>query len=300
MSKSTVDFGRSARARLLAVANRQGVQLEYLLLRYAFERFLYRLGESAYVDRFVLKGASAFSVWLGPFCRVTRDADFEVFGDASSEALLSAFREVCSIVHPEDGVEFDLSSFAASAIKKEDKYPGVRVTFTARIGGARVRLQFDVGGGDSVYPPAETMDYPVLLGNAVPRVRVYPRYTVVSEKFHVMVARGLLNSRLKDYYDLWLLSERFDFDLRLLRTAVVRTFARRDTAVPNRLPDSLALAFSESQTKQTQWRAFLRKANLEFLDLDVVVRRLAAFLSPIVEGDERDSVWRCSEGKWAS
>jgi len=298
VSKPTVDFGQSARARLLAVANRQGVQLEYVLLRYAFERFLYRLGESAYANRFILKGASAFAVWVGPFCRVTRDADFEVFGDASTEALLAAFKEICAVAHPEDGIAFDLSSFAATVIKKEDKYPGVRVTFSASIGGARVGLQCDVVCGDSVYPLAETTDYPVLLNNAPPRVRVYPRYTVVAEKFQVMVVRGLLNSRLKDYYDLWLLTERFDFDLQLLRTAVERTFARRGTAMPNAMPDSLTAAFSDIPTKRTQWRAFLRKANLDALDFGAVVSRLAEFLSPIVESVENDLVWRCSETEW--
>lgn len=193
-----------------------------------------------------------------------------------------------------------MSSFAATVIKKEDSYPGVRVTFSASIGGARVGLQCDVVCGDIVYPLAETTDYPVLLNNAPPRVRVYPRYTVVAEKFQVMVARGLLNSRLKDYYDLWLLTERFDFDLQLLRTAVDRTFARRRTAVPNAMPDSLTAAFSDIPTKRTQWRAFLRKANLDALDFGVVVLRLAEFLSPIVKGVEKDLVWRCSETKWRS
>lgn len=93
------------------LANRQGIQLEYVLLRYALERFLYRLGVSAYADRFVLKGASAFAVWIGPFCRVTRDADLEAFGDMTPEALLDAFREICAIQCPADGVEFDFASF---------------------------------------------------------------------------------------------------------------------------------------------------------------------------------------------
>lgn len=141
---------------------------------------------------------------------------------------------------------FGESSFASSEIKKEDKYPGVRVTFLAYIGGARVNLQCDIGSGDSVYPSAELMEYPVLLNGKVSQVRVYPRYTVVAEKFQVMVARGLLNSRLKDYYDLWLLTERFDFDRTILRTAVERTFARRETAIPHALPDALTVTHRHS------------------------------------------------------
>ena len=298
MKKATTNFGHSVRTRLLAVANERGVQLEYVLLRYAFERFLYRLGRSAYANRFVLKGASAFAVWVGPFCRVTRDADLEAFGDVSAETLLAAFKDICAIGCPEDGVEFEPSSFVATEIKKEDAYPGVRITFLAYIGGARVNLQCDVGSGDSVYPSAELTEYPVLLNGEAPRVRVYPRYTVVAEKFQVMVARGLLNSRLKDYYDLWLLSERFDFDRNILQTAVERTFARRETVIPHVLPDALTVAFSEHPMKRSQWRAFLRKTGVEFIELPVVIERLAEFLTPVLNDDESVAVWRQSLKKW--
>jgi len=298
MKKPTTNFGHSVRTRLLAIANERGVQLEYVLLRYAFERFLYRLGQSAYANRFVLKGASAFAVWVGPFCRVTRDADLEAFGEMSAEVLLAAFRDICAVSCPEDGVEFDPSSFASAEIKKEDKYPGVRVTFMAHIGGARVNLQCDVGSGDSVYPNAELTEYPVLLNGVAPQVRVYPRYTVVAEKFQVMVARSLLNSRLKDYYDLWLLSERFDFDRVILRTAVERTFARRETIMPQILPDALTAAFYGNPMKQSQWRAFLRKTSLEFVELSDVVERLAEFLAPVLSDDGRLAVWRQTLKKW--
>jgi len=300
MKKPTTNFGHSVRTRLLAIANERGVQLEYVLLRYAFERFLYRLGRSAYANRFVLKGASAFAVWVGPFCRVTRDADLEAFGDVSSEVLLAAFRDICAISCPEDGVEFDLSSFGASEIKKEDKYPDVRVTFLAYIGGARVNLQCDVGSGDSVYPNAELTEYPVLLNGMAPQVRVYPRYTVVAEKFQVMVVRGLLNSRLKDYYDLWFLTERFDFDKMILRTAVERTFARRETTIPSVVPEALTDAFSKNLMKQSQWRAFLRKTGLEFIELPSVVERLAEFLGPLLNDDGSMTLWRHSLKKWGS
>lgn len=298
MKKPLTNYGHSVRVRLLTLANERGVQLEYVLLRYAFERFLYRLGESAQANRFVLKGASAFAVWAGPFCRVTRDADLEALGDMSAEALISAFKEICTIFCPEDGVEFDMESFAASEIKKEDKYPGIRVTFQAHIGGARVNLQCDVGCGDSVYPSAEVVEYPALLGGDAPQVRVYPRYTVVAEKFQVMVARGLLNSRLKDYYDLWLLTERFDFDRMILRTAIERTFARRETVIPIAMPEALTTAFSENPMKQSQWRAFLRKTNIEFVNLSEVVDRLVQFLAPTLSDAENAMVWRCSQKDW--
>ncbi len=297
MSHKVVDFGQSARARLLALANRQGIQLEYVLLRYALERFLYRLGVSAYANQFVLKGASAFAVWVGPFCRVTRDADLEAFGNVSPKSMMDAFREICAIPCPTDGVVFDVASFRDEEIKKADKYPGTRLMFVAKVGGARVQLQFDIGVGDSVYPQAEFMDYPTLLPGEAPRVRVYPRYTVVAEKFQVMVARGIVNSRLKDYHDLWTLTERFDFDGQILRTAIERTFARRETAFPTSVPDGLSRAFHENPSKQMQWRAFLRKTGLPQIELSAVVDRLAEFIRPIIETGGRGLLWTSAHWK---
>lgn len=216
MKRRIVNYGDSVRAKLLAVAKRENIQLEYLLLRYALERFLYRLGKSKYADSFVLKGASAFAVWMDPFCRMTRDADVEAIGRFDADTLVAIFKEICSIEYPEDAVEFQLGTIAWEEIKKEDKYSGVRVRFAALIGGARVSLQFDVGFGDSIYPAAEKEAYPALIGHERPVLRVYPRYTVVAEKFSTMVARDMLNSRVKDYYDIWLLAETFDFEEALL------------------------------------------------------------------------------------
>lgn len=284
MKRKVVNYGHSVRARLLKIAKEKNVQLEYVLLRYAFERFLFRLGRSDYSERFILKGASAFSVWMGPFCRVTRDADVEAFGEASAKSIVAAFRSICSVPNLEDAVEFDLDSFAAEEIKKEDKYPGLRVTFSASIGGAHVTLQVDVGFGDSVYPKANMTEYPTLIGGDVPRVLVYPRYTVVAEKFQVMVAKGLLNSRLKDYYDLWLLAERFEFEREVLADAIKRTFERRETEIPQKIPEALTAAFWGDSGKQAQWNAFLRKlgAAPKPESLEVACRRIAALLGPVL------------------
>lgn len=284
MKRKVVNYGHSVRERLLKIAKEKNVQLEYVLLRYAFERFLFRLGRSDYAERFILKGASAFSVWMGPFCRVTRDADVEAFGEASAESIVAAFRSICSVPNPEDAVEFDFDSFAAEEIKKEDKYPRLRVTFSASIGGARVTLQVDVGFGDSVYPKANMTEYPTLIGGAEPRILVYPRYTVVAEKFQVMVAKGLLNSRLKDYYDLWLLAERFEFEREVLADAIKRTFDRRETEIPQEIPEALTAAFWGDSGKQAQWNAFLRKLGdvPKPESLETACRRIAALLEPVL------------------
>lgn len=301
MKRKIVNYGHSVRERLLTIARQRDVQLEYLLLRYAFERFLYRLGKSDYSERFILKGASAFSIWMGPFCRVTRDADVEAFGDPSPESIIGAFKSVCAVPCPEDAVEFDLESFASEDIKKEGKYPGLRVSFTAYIGGARVEMQIDVGFGDSVYPKAELTDYPVLLDGGVPRVLVYPRYTVVAEKFHTMVDKGLLNSRLKDYYDIWLLTEQFDFEADLLSVAIRRTFERRETSVPSKLPEALTESYFGNLQKVSQWNGFIRKLGdaPKPESLEVATGRIVDFLAPLIDGGLAVKSWSAKDKCWA-
>ena len=143
------------------------------------------------------------------------------------------------------------------------------------------------------------MDYPTLLQGETPQIRVYPRYTVVAEKSQVMVVRGLLNSRLKDYYDLWLLTENFDFDLALLRTAIERTFSRRTTELPSMIPDALSPIFATDAVKRSQWRAFSRKMHLAVPELSEVVARLATFLVPVLTGDFSQSLlWRHDFARW--
>ena len=299
MKKGVTNFGQSVRAKLLAVARENGIQLEYVLLRYAFERFLWRLGRSRFRNSFVLKGASAFSAWLGPFVRVTRDADMEAFGDPSPDGLVAAFREICAIPRPEDGVLFAGDSFSSSPIRKQGGYPGVRVSFRAEIGGAKVAMQVDVGFGDSIHPAAATEDYPALLGDEPPRIRIYPRYSVVAEKFQAIVFLDLANSRLKDFYDIWLLSERFDFDREPLRSAIAKTFARRKTVLPAGAPPALTDAFAENPAKTTQWTAFLRNAGVSERapSLPSALERIKSFLLPVLRPDgASDAIWKAGIG----
>lgn len=283
MRRGIINFGASVRARLLAVAQRENVQFEYILLRYALERFLYRLGLSEYADRFILKGATAFAVWLGPFCRVTRDVDVEAFGNISTEELISVFKNVCLIPYEEDAVEFDVETISCEEIKKDDKYPGSRIRFNASVGGARVTLQFDVAAGDSVYPIAEKMEYPTLLDHESPKLKIYPRYTVVAEKFSTMIHRGLLNSRIKDYYDIWLLSESFSFDGNILQEAISRTFLRRNVKIPNQLPLALSIEFYKQPSREAQWRSFVRQSGVDKVprSLEEAVNQIWRFLSPV-------------------
>jgi predicted nucleotidyltransferase component of viral defense system len=303
MKRGVTNFGASVRARLLAVAQKENVQFEYILLRYALERFLYRLGLSEYADRFILKGATAFAVWLGPFCRVTRDVDVEAFGNISTEELISVFKNVCLIPYEEDAVEFDVESISCEEIKKEDKYPGSRIRFNASVGGARVILQFDVAVGDIVYPIAEEMEYPTLLDHESPKLKIYPRYTVVAEKFSTMIHRGLLNSRIKDYYDIWLLSESFSFDGNILQEAISRTFSRRNVKIPNELPRALSIEFYKQSSREMQWSSFVRQSGVDKapFSLEDAVNQIWMFLSPVTTPKGFAGMeWNAEFKKWSS
>ena len=301
MKRKISNYGDSVRARLLALARSENVQLEYLLLRYALERFLYRLGKSEYSDRFILKGATAFAIWLGPLCRVTRDVDMETCGDTSIEGLFLAFKKICLIPCEEDAVVFDLESFSCEEIKKEDKSPGKRIRFNAFVGEARVMLQFDIAVGDSVYPAAERMKYPTLLDHKAPELKIYPRYTVIAEKFSTMIIKGLFNSRLKDYYDIWLLSESFTFDGDILQEAIRRTFERRKVDLPTQLPLALTMEFCSQSSRQIQWQAFVKQSGTARLPESFIhaVEQIWRFLSPVITTKGfADCEWNVELKKW--
>ena len=300
MSRNEIkNMAHAVNVRLKNLAVRKKIPFDYLLLRYALERFLFRLSVSPHAERFILKGASAFSVWLGPTFRVTRDADLYCSGNSDPEFLLRCFREICRQDVPPDGIAFDLSTIQASEIKKDQQYRGTRIVFNARIDQARVALQFDIGFGDSVFPAAEFMEYPVLLETEKPFIKVYPRCTVVAEKFEAMVTLGMKNSRLKDFFDIWLLSESFDFDLITLQQAVRRTFERRKTPLPTELPIALTEEFSMDKMKISQWNAFLRKIAPERSpdSLEDAVQRIRVFLTPVIQPHfAYPNTWKAAEG----
>ena len=293
------DMGHSVNARLKSLAGQRGVGFDYLLLRYACERFLFRLGRSEHSSRFILKGACAFSVWFGPMFRVTRDTDFLCHGNPAPEHLVQCFRDICATGVPDDGVRFDADSIVTSEIKKNAKYRGTRVVFNARIRNARVTLQFDVGFGDSVYPDAVVGEYPRLLDSfPCPNILVYPRSTVVAEKFEAIVSLGMLNSRVKDYFDIWLLSEEFDFDYPVLAQAIAGTFQRRGSNLPDGLPIGLTNEFFRDAMKQSQWAAFIRKVSpiRKPGSLQEAVERIAGFLHPFLfAGDGVPVKWEAGK-----
>ncbi len=280
---SKKDLPASVRARLLNLAKQRGEDLDLVLKRYGTERLLFRMSQSVHRDAFILKGAMLFELWLGRGHRTTKDLDLLGSGSTAIPRLEAIFRELCLLPVDPDGLAFFPESVKGSEIREDNLYQGVRVTLLARLGVARISLQVDIGFGDAVFPVPEEMEYPSLLGLPCPRIRAYSQATVVAEKFHVMVELGLVNSRLKDYYDIWTILQAFEVVPDTLRQAIQTTFQRRKTAVPSSLPLGLSTAFATDPQKQVQWKAFLRKTGADpNLKLEEVVSDLAERLGRVL------------------
>jgi hypothetical protein len=285
-------------------AKTRGEDFNLLLFRYGVERFLYRLSISPHADRFILKGASLFLVWKGQNYRVTKDADLLGLGPADAEHLTGVFKELCRTSSSNvDGIEFMPDTVRAVPIREEQECGGIRVTLVGLLHQARIPLQVDIGFGDIVTPAPERIEFPTLLDAPAPQLLAYPRYTMVAEKIEAMVRLGVANSRMKDFYDVWLLSRLFDFDGRTLCEAVHNTFKRRSTPLPGGLPMAFTHEFRKDAQKQTQWRAFVRKFQPETVsgDIDAVIGDVAAFLMPVIEaarGDKHSQLFWPRGGPW--
>ncbi len=276
------NVGASVRQRLLNLARTRGQPLELLLTRFALERLLHRLSVSPHRGRFVLKGALLLTTWFDEPHRATRDLDLLGFGDPSEDALLATFREVMSI-DADDGMAFDTNKLQLQPIREDLEYGGSRLRTTAALAGARIPVVVDVGFGDAIEPGAEEINLPVLLDLPSPRLRAYPQEVVIAEKLHAMAVLGMANSRMKDYFDVWMLLHTFDLDPRRLRRAVDATFARRGTPTLSAVPEGLSHAFASDPTKQRQWAAFAANLSSPAPSLRQLVDELTAKLVALLE-----------------
>ena len=250
----------SVRDRLLNLARERGEDFQLILTRYGLERLLYRLGKSDYRDLFILKGAMLFVLWSDQPHRPTRDVDFLGFGDSSETGLKTVFRELCEIPVEDDGLTLIADSIQVDAIRDDTEYGGMRVKLFGELAGARILIQADIGFGDAVTPDPRNIEYPTLLDNPAPFLKAYPRETVVAEKYQALVNLGMANSRMKDFYDIWIISSEFDFDGLTLSEAISNTFSRRHTPLPEHVPFGLSPEFYRDSQKNTQWSAFVRMA----------------------------------------
>jgi predicted nucleotidyltransferase component of viral defense system len=279
------DIAASIHARLLRPARERGEQFELTLARYAAERFLYRLGNSGARDRCILKGASLLSVWFKDPYRATRDIDVLASGPVDEQAIRALVDEVCGVPCPEDGLRFDLANLAVEDIRGDEKYVGKRARFRAFLGKARIRVQIDFGVGDAVAIPSETIVYPTLLpALPAPSLRAYPREVALAEKFHAMVNLGTHNSRMKDFHDVWALTEAFAFEGHRLRTAIDGCFERRGTRWTDEVPGALTSAFYLNGEIALRWRPYLAAGAVLIpppAQFEIVGERVAQFLGPV-------------------
>lgn len=283
------NLAASVMARLKNLASARGEDVQLLMTRFAIERFLHRLERAGYGREFVLKGAMLFVAHGGWPYRPTRDLDLLTFGDASPRSLAAAVRRACVCPVEDDALRFDPDSIHVQTIREGQQNQGQRVEMTVYLDRARIRLQIDIGFGDAVVPPPDELAYPSLLGFPTPQIRAYPQEAVVAEKVEAIVNLGAINSRMKDYYDLWALSAMLAFRGTALSEALRATFDRRATKLPNAPLPGLTSVFAVEH--EGMWQGFLRRTSLSVGPpaLPVVVKAVAEFVWPPLAAN-RDAV----------
>ena len=294
------NLAASVRQRLLNRARERGEDFNYLLTRYANERLLFRLAESAHRDQFVLKGATLFELWHEAVHRATRDVDLLGFGEPAVERIQAVFRELCTVDVEPDGLRFLERSVRAEPTRDGQAYGGLRVRLAADLDGARIALQVDIGFGDVVTPGVVEAEFPTLLDFPAPRLRTYPRETVVAEKFEAVVRLGIANTRMKDFYDLWAMATTFAFD----GESLAATFDNRGTPLPTEPPLALRSEFTADTEKQAQWSAFLGRIEISpAVSLESITEVLRRFLLPpayaAARGESFEQGWPAG-GNWRS
>jgi predicted nucleotidyltransferase component of viral defense system len=280
MTRALRNISASVEKRLLNLSRQSGEDFQYVLMRYGLERLMYRLSRSVYAKEFVVKGAMLLRVWTGEQYRPTKDLDLLAILDKSPEELDQIFRDICTLTVEDDGLVFRSETIRVRQIREDNVYGGVRVTLESRLGKIRIPLQVDIGFGDAVTPEAQQEEFPTLLDFPAPILLTYPRETAIAEKFEAIVNLGLTNSRMKDYYDIWLLSQQFDFDGANLVRAIEATFRQRRAVLPNELPIGLSIEFVLDAGKLSQWDAFVRRSRLDTkeINLETVVKVIADFM----------------------
>lgn len=292
-----VNLPASVRQRLLNLSRARGEDFNLTLTRFATERLLYRLCQSERAGQFVLKGAMLFSLWTGRLQRPTRDLDLLGYGDSSPEALTQAFQDICVVDVAPDGLTFHPDSVQVTEIREGQKYRGQRVQLSATLGNARIHLQVDVGFGDVITSPAPEVEFPSTLGFPAARLRAYPKETVIAEKLEAMVVLGMANSRVKDFYDVWMMSRVFGFDGRPLARAIGATFRQHGIEMPRTAPAAFTEAFAKDPAKRKQWDAFLSRNRLDVgrLSFTEIVVEIRQFLMPVIlaaaRGEELEAAW---------
>ncbi len=289
IDRQTKDTAASVRQRLMNLREVRGHDFNAILSDYTVERFLYRLSKSPLSGQFVLKGAMLFRTWRGAWQRPTRDLDLLGRGESTPGAVMTAWRRVFATKVPDDGLVFDPRSVVATEIREGRNYGGIRSRFRAMLGSAVIPVQVDVGFGDAVTPAPTVRPYPTLLGMDAPRLWMYPPQAVVAEKIEAITVLGMTNSRMKDFYDLWVILGQREMNDDSLALAIAATFRRRGTSIPDGVPIGLSDAFALDESAARLWREFMRRLQLSDAPADLieVVRLIRDRVGPILDRARR-------------
>ncbi|MCH2174632.1 MAG: nucleotidyl transferase AbiEii/AbiGii toxin family protein [Lentisphaeria bacterium] len=285
------DLSASVRSKLLNLARNTGRDFQEITQRYVIERFLQRLSLSEHKQDFILKGAMLYVPWKLDDKRTTMDLDLLGFGNPDIKELKQKYIEICSTKVQNDGLIFHDKNVQVTAIREESLYDGVRIKASISLGSMRIRLQIDIGFGDQIVPEPIVMEFPALLNKTGPSIRSYSPETVIAEKFNAMIVLGMANSRLKDYFDIWMLSKHFEIKADLLRRAIIQTFEKRQTPFPEVKPVGLSDEFYQEESKTLQWKGFIRKQrHLNSLpELNIIGQEIETFLLPVVLNYDKNS-----------
>ena len=292
----------SIKMQLKNIAKKEHKQFDYLLMLYMIERLLYRISISNYSNLFVLKGGLLLYTILDEKARATKDIDLLAIQLASTlDSITDIFKEIC-LIKSDDAIDFDISSITGQRIKEDADYEGVRIKVTAYIDKSRKVLQLDIGFGDVVIPRPVNMEYPSILDMERPKLKVYSLESVISEKFEAMVYLANANSRMKDFYDIYSLSNSFNFNGEVLYTAISETFKRRNTPLFH-TPIIFSKEFESNDDKNIQWNAFRRRIKSDFdVSFDEIICAIRVFLQPIykalMDESEFKYEWNCQKCIW--
>lgn len=281
----------SIKAKLKQIAIQENKPFDYLMMHYFIERMLYRLSASRYTDNFILKGGLLLYMILENDARATKDIDFLARQLTNTpDELVSVFREVCAI-SVDDAIWFDPDSIIAERIKEDADYEGVRIKVAGYLDRSRHILQFDIGFGDVVVPKPKLMEYPALLDMERPMINAYSLESVIAEKFEAMIALAEANSRMKDFYDIYILSRMFDFEGLVLYEAISQTLQRRGTPL-SAVPTVFSNEFLSLKDKQTQWNAFkVRIKVADGVEFFEVILAIKLFIQPVYEAVLKENEW---------
>jgi len=299
LQKSDIIINKAAsiRDRLKNLAKSEKIDFQRLLNNYATQKLLVRIDKSSYRENLLLKGSWLFVAWRGRLHRPTKDADMLGLGHFDKQQIKDMFEEIMQI-EVEDRLLFVSESIKVSDITKDGMYQGFRMTGICLLENARIKIQVDIGVGDAVTPSSTTETIPCVLGDDAAVLQSYPIYTAISEKWHAINKLGMTNSRLKDYYDLYVIASLQDLECELLIEAVRNTFVRRETAIAPHQPIGISEEFFEDRNKIKAWSAFLRKNDIQCdKSLAHVCNLIETFLVPI---NLAIAEQKTSSRKWSS